>query len=113
MRSTMMATIAVALAAAGIAATSLPARAQDMDQEKVLNIYNWADYWAPDTVANFEKRYGIKVHFDTFGSDNEMEAKLMAGKSGYDIVVPSTMFYPREIKAGLYEKLDRTALTHV
>jgi putrescine transport system substrate-binding protein len=112
MRSTMMATIAVALAAAGIAATSLPARAQDMDQEKVLNIYNWADYWAPDTVANFEKRYGIKVHFDTFGSDNEMEAKLMAGKSGYDIVVPSTMFYPREIKAGLYEKLDRTALTN-
>jgi putrescine transport system substrate-binding protein len=112
MRSTMMATIAVALAAVGIAATSLPARAQDMDQEKVLNIYNWADYWAPDTVAKFEKRYGIKVHFDTFGSDNEMEAKLMAGKSGYDIVVPSTMFYPREIKAGLYEKLDRTALTN-
>ena len=112
MKSTMMATLVVALAATGIATTSLPARAQDTDQEKVLNIYNWADYWAPDTVANFEKKYGIKVHFDTFGSDNEMEAKLMAGKSGYDVVVPSTMFYPREIKAGLYEKLDKTALTN-
>ncbi len=112
MKSAIMATLVVVVAATGLAATSLPTRAQEMDQEKVLNIYNWADYWAPDTVANFEKKYGIKVHFDTFGSDNEMEAKLMAGKSGYDVVVPSTMFYPREIKAGLYEKLDKTALTN-
>jgi putrescine transport system substrate-binding protein len=112
MKSTVMATLIAVATAGALTAASLPAHAQEMDQEKVLNIYNWADYWAPDTVANFEKQYGIKVHFDTFGSDNEMEAKLMAGKSGYDIVVPSTMFYPREIKAGLYEKLDKSALTN-
>ena len=86
------------------------ARAQDMDKEKVLNIYNWADYFAPDTIKNFTKKYGITVHYDTFGSDNEMEAKLMAGDSGYDVVVPSTMFYPRGIHAGIYAKLDKAAL---
>jgi putrescine transport system substrate-binding protein len=110
MKSTIMATLVVA--ATALAAASVPAMAQETDQEKVLNVYNWADYFAPDTVANFEKKYGIKVHYDTFGSDNEMEAKLMAGGTGYDVVVPSTMFYPREIKAGLYEKLDKTALTN-
>jgi putrescine transport system substrate-binding protein len=84
--------------------------AQDMDKEKVLNIYNWADYFAPDTLKNFTKKYGITVHYDTFGSDNEMEAKLMAGDTGYDVVVPSTMFYPRGIKAGIYAKLDKAAM---
>jgi putrescine transport system substrate-binding protein len=84
--------------------------AQDMDSEKVLNIYNWADYFAPDTLKNFTKKYGITVHYDTFGSDNEMEAKLMAGDTGYDVVVPSTMFYPRGIHAGVYAKLDKAAL---
>jgi putrescine transport system substrate-binding protein len=88
------------------------ARAQEMDQEKVLNVYNWADYFAPDTIANFTKRYGIKVHYDTFGSDNEMEAKLMAGGTGYDVVVPSTMFYPRGIHAGIYRKLDKSQLSN-
>lgn len=86
--------------------------AQETDQEKVLNIYNWADYFAPDTIANFTKKYGIQVHYDTFGSDNELEAKLMAGGTGYDVVVPSTMFYPRGIKAGIYQKLDKDKLTN-
>jgi putrescine transport system substrate-binding protein len=84
--------------------------AQDTDSQKVLNIYNWADYFAPDTLKNFTKKYGIAIHYDTFGSDNEMEAKLMAGDTGYDVVVPSTMFYPRGIHAGIYAKLDKTAL---
>jgi putrescine transport system substrate-binding protein len=100
--------------AAGIATLMLAGNvpAQEMDQEKVLNIYNWADYFGPNTLADFTKRYGIKIHYDTFGSDNEMEAKLMAGGSGYDIVVPSTMFYPRGIKAGIYRKLDKDQLTN-
>jgi putrescine transport system substrate-binding protein len=101
-----------ALAAATTVMIATGAPAQDMDQEKVLNVYNWADYFAPDTIANFSKKYGIKVNYDTFGSDNEMEAKLMAGGTGYDVVVPSTMFYPRGIHAGLYAKLDRSALTN-
>jgi putrescine transport system substrate-binding protein len=87
-----------------------PVLAQDMDKEKVLNVYNWADYFAPDTLKNFTKKYGIQVHYDTFGSDNEMEAKLMAGSTGYDVVVPSTMFYPRGIHAGIYQKLDKAAM---
>jgi putrescine transport system substrate-binding protein len=110
MKYTIMVTLVVA--AAGLAVAGLPAKAQETDQEKVLNVYNWADYVAPDTISNFEKRYGIKVHSDNFGSDNEMEAKLMAGGTGYDVVVPSTMFYPREIKAGLYAPLDKAALTN-
>jgi putrescine transport system substrate-binding protein len=86
------------------------ASSQSMDSEKILNIYNWADYFAPDTLANFTRKYGIVIHYDTFGSGNELEAKLMAGDSGYDIVVPSTMFYPRGIRAGIYQKLDKSAL---
>jgi putrescine transport system substrate-binding protein len=108
MRSMLLA----AFAAAATVAIASSAPAQDMDQEKVLNVYNWADYFAPDTIANFTKKFGIKVHYDTFGSDNEMEAKLMAGGTGYDVVVPSTMFYPRGIHAGLYQKLDKAALTN-
>jgi putrescine transport system substrate-binding protein len=84
--------------------------AQDTDKDKVLNIYNWSDYFAPDTIKNFSKKYGVTVHYDTFGSDNEMEAKLMSGDTGYDVVVPSTMFYPRGIHAGVYAKLDKAAL---
>ncbi len=88
------------------------ALAQETDSEKVLNVYNWADYIGPDTVANFSKKYGIQVHYDNFGSDNELMAKLMAGGTGYDVVVPSTMFYPRGIQAGLFEKLDKEKLTN-
>ncbi|MFO1059577.1 MAG: extracellular solute-binding protein [Dongiaceae bacterium] len=105
--------MAALVAAAALLAVSAPgARAQETDKEKILNLYNWADYTAPDTIANFEKRYGIKVRYDNFGSDNEMEAKLMAGGTDYDVVVPSTMFYPREVKAGLYAPLDKAALTN-
>jgi putrescine transport system substrate-binding protein len=89
---------------------SVPASSQSMDKEKILNIYNWADYFAPDTLANFTHKYGIAIHYDTFGSGNELEAKLMAGDSGYDIVVPSTMFFPRGIRAGIYQKLDKSVL---
>ena len=58
-------------------------------EEKVLHVYNWSDYIAPGTVAQFEKESGIKVVYDVFDSNETLEAKLLAGKSGYDIVVPS------------------------
>ncbi len=58
------------------------------EEEKVLNVYNWSNYIAPDTVANFEKEYGIKVRYDVFDSNEIVHAKLVAGKTGYDIVVP-------------------------
>jgi putrescine transport system substrate-binding protein len=105
-------TLTLLAAAIGVIAANHPAQAQETDAEKVLNIYNWADYTGPNTIKDFEAKYGIKVHTDNFGSDNEMEAKLMAGGTGYDITVPSTMFYPREIKAGLYAPLDKNVLTN-
>lgn len=77
---------------------------------KVLHIYNWSDYIAPDTIANFEKESGIKVVYDVFDSNETLEAKLLAGKSGYDIVVPSNNFLAKQIKAGVYQELDKSKL---
>ena len=79
-------------------------------EDKVLNVYNWSDYIAPDTIAKFEKQSGIKVKYDVFDSNETLEAKLLAGKSGYDVVVPSNNFLAKQIKAGVYEELDRSKL---
>jgi putrescine transport system substrate-binding protein len=62
------------------------------EEEKVLNVYNWSDYIADDTIANFEKETGIKVRYDLFDSNEVLHAKLVAGRTGYDIVVPSSYF---------------------
>ncbi|SCW61982.1 putrescine transport system substrate-binding protein [Pseudomonas sp. NFACC52] len=78
--------------------------------DKVLHVYNWSDYIAPDTVAKFEKETGIKVVYDVFDSNETLEAKLLAGKSGYDIVVPSNNFLAKQIKAGVYQELDKSKL---
>ncbi|KPX42868.1 Putrescine-binding periplasmic protein [Pseudomonas syringae pv. helianthi] len=78
--------------------------------DKVLHVYNWSDYIAPDTVAKFEKESGIKVVYDVFDSNETLEAKLLAGKSGYDIVVPSNNFLAKQIKAGVYQELDKSRL---
>ena len=79
---------------------------------KVLHVYNWSDYIAPDTIANFEKESGIKVVYDVFDSNETLEAKLLAGKSGYDIVVPSNNFLAKQIKAGVYQELDKSKLSN-
>ena len=78
--------------------------------DKVLHIYNWSDYIAPDTVKKFEDQTGIKVVYDVFDSNETLEAKLLAGKSGYDIVVPSNNFLAKQIKAGVYQELDKSKL---
>ncbi|MBD9457594.1 polyamine ABC transporter substrate-binding protein [Pseudomonas sp. PDM05] len=80
--------------------------------DKVLHVYNWSDYIAPDTIANFEKESGIKVVYDVFDSNETLEAKLLAGKSGYDIVVPSNNFLAKQIKAGVYQELDKSKLVN-
>ena len=100
--------LATALAAAMLLAAG-PATAEE---EKVLNIYNWSDYIAEDTISNFEARTGIKVNYDVFDSNEVLEAKLLAGNTGYDIVVPSASFMERQIKAGVFQKLDKSALTN-
>jgi len=80
--------------------------------DKVLHVYNWSDYIAPETVAKFEKQTGIKVVYDVFDSNETLEAKLLAGKSGYDVVVPSNNFLAKQIKAGVYQELDKSKLTN-
>lgn len=83
------------------------------EEEKILNIYNWSDYIAEDTIANFEKETGIKVRYDLFDSNSVLESKLLAGNSGYDLVVPSAQFLARQIKAGVFQKLDKQKLTNL
>jgi putrescine transport system substrate-binding protein len=97
------------LAALALAAW-LPARAQE---EKVLNIYNWADYIAPETIKAFEKETGIKVRYDNFDSNEILHAKLAAGRTGYDIVVPGSHFAKMQIDGGLLMKLDKSKLPNL
>ena len=79
-------------------------------EEPLLNVYNWSDYIAADTIANFEKETGIKVRYDVFDSNEVLEAKLLAGNTGYDVVVPSANFVARQIKAGIFRTLDKNKL---
>jgi putrescine transport system substrate-binding protein len=79
-------------------------------QAPELHIYNWADYIGKDTVANFEAASGIRVVYDTYDADETLEAKMMAGDAGYDVVSTSTDYFSREIKAGIYRPLDRSLL---
>lgn len=71
-----------------------------------LNVMNWSDYIAPDTVAKFEKETGIKVKYDITDSDDTLQAKLLSGSSGYDVVYPSSTYMAKQTPAGVYEKLD-------
>jgi len=79
---------------------------------KVLNVYNWSDYIGEDTIAGFEAETGIKVNYDVFDSNEVLEAKLMAGNTGYDIVVPSLTFLSRQIQAGVFQPLDKSRFTN-
>src|SRR5581483_2977744 len=78
-----------------------------------VNVYNWSDYIDPAVLADFTKETGIKVQYDTFDSNDTLETKLLAGKSGYDIVVPSAYFLERQIKAGVFQKLDKSKLPNL
>ena len=80
-------------------------------EDNVLNIYNWSDYIGDDTIKNFEKETGIKVHYDTFDSNETLHAKLVAGKTGYDIVVPSSNWAKIQLEGGLLMKLDKSKIT--
>ena len=81
-------------------------------EEQVLNIYNWADYVGYNTVAEFERKTHIKVVYELYDSNQTLEAKMLAGRSGYDIVSTTTAFYSRQIKAGAYLPLDRSKLAN-
>src|SRR6266403_527786 len=79
-------------------------------EQQVLNIYNWADYVGHRTIAEFERQTHIKVVYELYDSNQTLEAKMLAGRSGYDIVSTTTAFYGRQIKAGAYMPLDRSKL---
>ncbi len=98
----------LATIAAAVALALTPALAGA--QEKVLNVYNWSDYIAPDTLANFQAETGIKVVYDLFDSNEVLEAKLLSGNTGYDVVVPTSTFLARQIRAGVFQDLDRSKL---
>jgi putrescine transport system substrate-binding protein len=83
------------------------------EEEKVLNVYNWSDYIEPSVLEDFTKRTGIKVNYDVFDSNDVLETKLLTGHTNYDLVVPSAPFLERQIKAGVYQKLDKSQLPNL
>jgi putrescine transport system substrate-binding protein len=100
-----MSTRLILTAAASLAA--LPALAQE------LHVYNWSDYIAEDTIAKFEEATGIEVVYDVYDSNETLEAKLLAGNSGYDVVVPTSNYLQRQIAAGVYMPLDKSKLPNL
>ena len=76
-------------------------------EEAVLNVYNWSDYIEPAVLEDFTKQTGIKVNYDVFDTNEVLETKLLTGHTNYDVVVPSAPFLERQIKAGVYRKLDK------
>jgi putrescine transport system substrate-binding protein len=89
------------------------AGASRSDSGKVLNLYIWSDYLAPKAVSDFEKQTGIKVHVAYFDTNETLETRLLAGSSGFDIVVPTASYFERQIKAGVYLTLDKSKLPNL
>jgi len=87
--------------------------AKAVEEEKVLNIYNWSDYLAEDTIPNFEKETGIKVRYDVFDSNEILHAKMIAKNTGYDIVVPSSNWGKMQMDGGLLQKLDKSKIPNL
>ncbi|MEO8315338.1 MAG: extracellular solute-binding protein [Pseudomonadota bacterium] len=111
-----MTALVVLLAACGKTATDESAAASsklDTDAEKVVNVYNWSDYIEPTVLAAFEKETGLKVNYEVMDSNAMLETKLLAGRTGYDVVVPSASYLARQIKTGIYQKLDKAKLPNL
>src|ERR1700761_1033616 len=101
----LMAAIAVALGVLGLS--------QAQAQERVVNFYNWSNYMAPGGLEDFTKETGIKVVYDTFDANETLETRLLAGKSGYDVVVPTAYFLQRQISAHIFQPLDKSRLPNL
>jgi len=107
-------TVAVALAACGTKpAPAAGPKAPPLAEDKVLNVLNWSDYIAPDTIEKFEKETGIKVNYDVFDSNEVLETKLLTGRTGYDVVVPTDYFLERQEKQGILLPLDKSKLPNL
>ena len=107
LRKTLTSLTLAACAAMGVAQTVQAADAP------TLRVYNWSDYIAEDTIPNFTKQTGIPVTYDVFDSNEVLEGKLLAGHTGYDVVVPSSYFLSRQIQAGVFQKLDKAMIPNM
>jgi len=105
-RASVIAVLALSFSSGGF----FPAVGQN---ERVVNVYNWSDYIDPKVLEDFTKESGIKVQYDTFDANETLETKLLAGKSGYDVVVPTGYFLERQVKAGVFQKLDKSRLKNL
>jgi putrescine transport system substrate-binding protein len=103
-RITLVAAVAAMLALLGPAARA---------QQRTVNFYNWSNYIAPGVLEDFTKETGIKVVYDTFDANETLETRLLAGKSGYDVVVPTAYFLQRQITANVFQKLDKSKLPNL
>jgi putrescine transport system substrate-binding protein len=100
--------LAVPIAAIFVVLTA-PSRAE----ERTVNFYNWSNYMAPGVLEDFTKETGVKVVYDTFDANETLETRLLAGKSGYDVVVPTAYFLQRQITANVFQKLDKAKLPNL
>ncbi|MEO1493839.1 MAG: polyamine ABC transporter substrate-binding protein [Pseudomonadota bacterium] len=96
-----------------IAAVAVLAATSAMAEDKVVHVYNWSDYIDEQILKDFETETGIKVVYDVFDSNDILETKLLAGSSGYDVVVPSGSFLQRQIQAGVFRELDKDKLSNI
>src|SRR6202049_969501 len=99
----------VAMAAVVLALVAPSAKAE----QRTVNFYNWSNYMAPGVLEDFSRETGIKVVYDTFDANETLETRLMAGKSGYDVVVPTAYFLQRQITAHVFQKLDKSKLPNL
>jgi putrescine transport system substrate-binding protein len=98
---------------AAVATSSAPESSGAPGSAKVLNLYIWSDYLAPNALPDFEKQTGIKVHVSYFDTNETLETRLLAGHSGFDVVVPTASYFERQIKAGVYLTLDKSKLPNL
>ncbi len=105
--------LSVLIIAGATAATCAFGLAASAQPERVVNVYNWSDYIDPGVLEDFTRETGIRVQYDMFDSNDTLETKLLAGNSGYDVVVPTAYFLERQIKAGVFRKLDKNKLPNL
>lgn len=102
-----------ALAAASLLAGCSGGTGPTADGAGIVNVYNWSDYIDPAVITDFQEETGIRVNYEVMDSNELLETKLLAGRSGYDVVVPSASFMARQVRAGIYQKLDKSQLPNL
>ena len=112
-RRTAILALALSLMLGGCGGGKPAANSSGSAGAKVLNLYIWSDYLAPNTLSDFEKQTGIKVHAAYFDNNETLETKLLAGNSGFDVVVPTASYFERQIKAGAFLALDKSKLPNL